>query len=70
MSFQLRQVAIVASDLHRIAMDIGLILNLEACYTDAGVAHYGLKNTLWPIGHQFLEVVVPIRDGTIRRPLS
>ena len=64
MGLALRQVAIVASDLHRVAMDIGLILNLEACYTDPGVEFYGLKNTLWPLGRQFIEVVAPIRDGT------
>ena len=64
MSLQLRQVAIVAGEMHKIAMDIGLILNLEACHIDPGVEYYGLKNTLWPIGRQFLEVVVPIREGT------
>jgi hypothetical protein len=40
------------------------VLGVEACFTDPGVKTFGLKNTLWPIGTQFLEVVTPIQDGT------
>ncbi|MEM8922057.1 MAG: VOC family protein [Actinomycetota bacterium] len=64
MWIRLRQIAVVTEDLHRSAMDIGAVLGLEACYTDPGVRRFGLKNSLWPIGSQFLEVVTPITDGT------
>lgn len=64
MWIRLRQIAVVARDLHRCAVDIGTVLGLEACFTDPGVKVFGLKNTLWPVGNQFLEVVTPIAEGT------
>jgi hypothetical protein len=64
MWIRLRQIAVVAQDLHRTAVDIGTVLGVEACFTDPGVKPFGLKNTLWPIGTQFLEVVTPVQDGT------
>ncbi|MGI9596260.1 MAG: VOC family protein [Acidimicrobiales bacterium] len=54
----------MTKDLRRSALDIGTVLGVEACYTDPGVKQFGLKNTLWPIGSQFLEVVTPITDNT------
>ncbi len=64
MWIRLRQIAVVTEDLHQSALDIGTVLGVEACFTDPGVKTFGLKNTLWPIGTQFLEVVTPIQDGT------
>jgi hypothetical protein len=64
MWIRLRQIAVVAEDLGKAALDIGTVLGVEACYTDPGVKRFGLKNTLWPVGSQFLEVVTPIADGT------
>ena len=64
MWIRLRQIAVVAGDLHKTALDIGAVLGIEACFTDPGVTRFGLKNTLWPIGSQFLEVVTPIADDT------
>ncbi|MFT7602146.1 MAG: hypothetical protein ACI8TP_005112 [Acidimicrobiales bacterium] len=64
MWIRLRQIAVVTADLQKTAMDIGSVLGLEACFTDPGVKPFGLKNTLWPIGTQFLEVVTPITDDT------
>ncbi|MGF1600362.1 MAG: VOC family protein [Acidimicrobiales bacterium] len=64
MWIRLRQIAIVAEDLRRTALDIGTVLGLEACFTDPGVKVFGLKNTLWPIGNQFIEVVTPFQDDT------
>lgn len=64
MWIRLRQIAVVTADLRRSALDIGTVLGVEACYTDPGVKIFGLKNTLWPIGTQFLEVVTPIEDNT------
>lgn len=64
MWIRLRQIAVVAPDLWTTGLDIATVLGVEACYTDPGVNQFGLKNTLWPIGTQFLEVVTPTADGT------
>jgi hypothetical protein len=61
---RLRQIAVVVADLREAALDLGAVLGLEACHVDPGVARFGLKNTLWPIGTSFLEVVTPIAEGT------
>jgi catechol 2,3-dioxygenase-like lactoylglutathione lyase family enzyme len=64
MRMRLRQVALVAADLaaaeHRIERELGL----ELCHRDPGVATFGLRNALYPIGDQFLEVVSPTEPGT------
>jgi len=64
MWIRLRQIAVVAEDLRETALDIGTILGVEPCFVDPGVKQFGLKNMLWPIGTQFLEVVTPIADDT------
>ena len=64
MWIRLRQIAVVTKDLRQSGLDIGAVLGVEACFTDPGVKRFGLKNSLWPIGTQFLEVVTPIEDGT------
>jgi len=64
MWMRLRQIAVVASDLQKVSTEITGVLGVEACFTDPGVKQFGLKNTLWPIGTQMLEVVTPITDGT------
>ena len=56
MWIRLRQIAVVATDLRKAALDIGAVLGAEACFTDPGVKQFGLKNSLWPIGTQMLEV--------------
>ena len=64
MWMRLRQIAVVAQDLQKVGSEITGVLGVEACFTDPGVKQFGLKNTLWPIGTQMLEVVTPITDGT------
>lgn len=64
MWMRLRQIAVVTEDLRETALDIGTVLGVEACYCDPGVGAFGLKNTLWAIGTQFLEVVTPFEEGT------
>lgn len=64
MWMRLRQIAVVTEDLRESALDIGTVLGVEACHIDPDVGTFGLKNTLWPIGTQFLEVVTPFQDGT------
>jgi hypothetical protein len=64
MWIRLRQIAVVTADLRETALDIQNILGLEACHMDPGVGVFGLKNTLWPIGSQFLECVTPVEENT------
>ncbi|MAU86096.1 MAG: hypothetical protein CMA21_05840 [Euryarchaeota archaeon] len=64
MWIRLRQIAVVTSDLLKTSLDVQTVLGVEACHTDPGVGVFGLKNTLWPIGNQFLECVTPVKDGT------
>lgn len=64
MWIRLRQIAVVAEDLRKVGLEIGSVLGAEPCFTDPGVKQFGLKNTLWPIGTQMLEVVTPIVEGT------
>lgn len=64
MWLRIRQIAVVTEDLRETALDIQSVLGLEACFTDPGVGVFGLKNTLWPIGTQFLECVTPFQDDT------
>lgn len=64
MWMRLRQIAVVAADLQKVGTEITGVLGVEPCFTDPGVMQFGLKNTLWPIGTQMLEVVTPITEGT------
>ncbi len=64
MSIRLRQVALVARDLVGVEDTITDRLGVEACFRDPGVAEFGLRNVLFPIGHEFLEVVSPLGPGT------
>jgi len=64
MSVHLRQVALVASRLSHAVADLSDILGIEACHVDPGLAVWGLENTLLPVGHNFIEVVAPTKDGT------
>jgi hypothetical protein len=61
---RLRQIALVAADLDAVAQQLTGHLGLTACFNDPGVAEFGLRNVLYPIGDQLLEVVSPIREGT------
>lgn len=61
---RLRQVAWVAADLETSAAEVAARLDLEVCYVDPGVGHFGLENRLFCVGDQFLEIVAPVKDGT------
>ncbi len=63
-TIQLRQICLVASELEPVLQDLTGILGINRCYVDPGVGHFGLENTLMPIGRNFLEVVAPITEGT------
>lgn len=64
MPVRLRQVATVAHDLDAAVAELGAALGTEVCFTDPGVATFGLRNALLPAGDTFLEVVSPARPGT------
>ena len=64
MSIRLRQIALVAEKLEPVVNDLKAILGLEVCFVDPAVGHFGLENSLFPIGNNFLEVVAPIKDNT------
>jgi hypothetical protein len=61
---RLRQVAFVARELAPVVDDICAVLGLEVAYRDPGVGQWGLENAVMPVGDDFLEVVVPVEDGT------
>jgi hypothetical protein len=64
MRMRLRQIVMVAADLAAAEERIERQLGLELCYRDPGVATFGLRNALFPIGDQLLEVVSPTQPGT------
>ncbi len=37
------------------------MLGLSVCHRDPAVAEFGLENVLFSIGHQFIEIVAPVR---------
>lgn len=64
MWLRLRQIALVAESLAPVEQAFIDVLDLEPCYRDPGVAHFGLENVLLPIGNELLEVVAPVRADT------
>ena len=64
MRMRLRQIVMVAADLGAAERRIAEELGVELCYRDPGVATFGLRNALFPIGDQLLEVVSPTEPGT------
>jgi hypothetical protein len=60
----MRQICLVARHLAPVVEEFRAVLGLEVCHRDPGVGKYGLANALFPIGHNFLEVVAPVREGT------
>ncbi len=61
---RLRQIALVATELRPVEETICNELGLEMCYRDPGLAAFGLRHGLYPIGDRILEVVVPKQPGT------
>jgi Glyoxalase-like domain len=61
---RLRQIALVARDLAAAHADIAAVLGVNYAYDDPGLAKYGLRNAVFPIGDTFLEVVSPKQPGT------
>ena len=56
---RLRQIALVAGELRPVEQQIIKEFGLELCFRDPGIAGFGLRHALFPIGDRLLEVVVP-----------
>ena len=61
---RLRQVALVARDLAPTAAVLEAGLGLHDPFADPGVGVFGLRNAVYVVGSDFLEVVSPAREGT------
>lgn len=61
---RLRQIALVAHDLDETVDELCDVFGLAVAYNDPGVATFGLRNAVLPVGNQFIEVVSPTREGT------
>ncbi|MBW2288049.1 MAG: VOC family protein [Deltaproteobacteria bacterium] len=61
---RLRQIALAARDLDGPSADLADVLGLGAAYADPGVAIFGLRNAVHPVGDTFLEIVSPVKDTT------
>lgn len=64
MTIQLRQICLIARELDSTIENLTEIFGINACFVDPGVGVFGLENTLLSIGRNFLEVVVPVEEGT------
>lgn len=68
---RLRQIAFAATDLPSAESDLEGALGLHLCHRDPNVTVFGLRNALFPIGDQFLEIVSPsVPDTTAGRLLE
>lgn len=61
---RLRQIAFAATDLDRAVADLRAALALAPPYHDPGVAVFGLRNAVLPVGDAFLEIVSPAEPST------
>ncbi|MDX2165954.1 MAG: VOC family protein [Deltaproteobacteria bacterium] len=61
---RLRQIAFAAHDLDAVVADLRAVLGLPAGFADPGVAIFGLRNAVLPLGDTFLEVVSPVEAET------
>ena len=59
-----RQAVLAARDLDKAVAELRLKLPLGEPYSDPGVALFGLRNAVMPLGDTFVEVVSPVQDGT------
>jgi Glyoxalase-like domain len=63
-AMRLRQVALVARELEPVVSDLCAVFGLEVAFNDPGVAEFGLRNAVMPVGNTFLEVVSPAQPNT------
>jgi len=63
-SLRLRQICLVAPELGPAVDDLRSVLGIDVCYVDPEVGHFGLENSVLPVGNEFLEVVAPVQSDT------
>ena len=61
---KLRQAVFAAREMEPVRAQLDTLLGVKDAYVDPGVAFFGLTNVVMSIGDSFLEVVVPVEDGT------
>jgi hypothetical protein len=61
---RLRQAVVAAADLDPVVEQLRDVLSLDEPFNDDGVSYFGLRNAVFAIGDQFLEVVSPVQEGT------
>ena len=61
---RLRQAVLAANDLDAKVESLRTALGLREPFSDPAVAYFGLKNAVFAIGDQFLEVVSPVQPDT------
>jgi hypothetical protein len=61
---RLRQAVVAATELEPVSDQLTQALSLREPYNDPGVSYFGLRNAVFAIGDQFLEIVSPAQDDT------
>ena len=61
---RLRQLVIVAEERDAIANQICDVFDLKVAFHDDGLIHFGLINSLIPLGDTFIEIVTPVKENT------
>lgn len=64
MTIYLRQICLVAEKLGPAVEQLSQVFSLYPCHVDPAVEKFGLENTLFTIGTNFLEVIAPVRENT------
>jgi hypothetical protein len=61
---RLRQIAFAAHDLDSAEEALSAALRVRLCDRHPNIGVFGLRNALYPVGDQFLEIVSPVVPGT------
>jgi Glyoxalase-like domain len=61
---RLRQAVLAARHLDAAVQELRAALPLGEPYADPGVAYFGLRNAVMPLGDTFVEVVSPVQENT------
>ena len=61
---RLRQAVLAARNLDAAVQELRAALPLGEAYADPGVALFGLRNAVMPLGDTFVEVVSPVQEDT------
>jgi hypothetical protein len=64
MPLTLRQICLVAEELDPAVNDLKGVLGIDVGYIDPHVDIFGVKNSLLPVGTNFIEIVSPVKDNT------